>query len=241
MNSKTVLITGAARRIGAAIAQYLHRHGMNIVVHYNSSDNEASKLVEQLNHDRADSAIAVGANLMDRDGYVELVNTATAFRGRLDVLVNNASQFYPTPMGTTSFSEWDELTGTNMMAPYFLAQACMQPLKAVHGCIINITDIYGEQPLRSHPVYSAAKAGLIMLTQAMAMELAPEVRVNAVSPGAILWPEDQSAAQKEKILADTMLQQSGSPDDIARAVKFLIEDAAYITGQVLRVDGGRFD
>ena len=239
MTSKTVLITGAAKRIGATLARNLHEDGMNIVVHYKSSQQAAKELVDSLNGNRPESAMMVQANLLDTDCFNELVSSASELTGRLDVLVNNASTFYPTQMGHTSPKQWMDLTGTNMMAPYFLAQACQDLLKANAGCIVNITDIYAQQPLKDHPVYSASKAGLVMLTRAMAMELGPDIRVNAVSPGAILWPDNQSEDKQQEILSQTLLQRKGDPKDITNAVRFLIENAGYITGQVINVDGGR--
>ncbi|MGK0297198.1 MAG: pteridine reductase [Gammaproteobacteria bacterium] len=239
MNSKTVLITGAAKRIGATIARVLHGHGMNIIIHYNTSEIAANQLKETLNNIRSGSAYILQGDLLDIDSYAAMTTEALNFTGRLDVLVNNASLFYPTPFEETTQKQWNELVGTNMMAPFFLAQSCQQQLSQVNGCIINITDIYGEQPLKQHTVYSVAKAGLIMLTKAMAIELGPLIRVNAVSPGAILWPDTIDEDRKQKILSETLLQKLGTSSDIANAVYFLIDKAEYITGQVINVDGGR--
>lgn len=237
---KTALITGAARRIGAALACDLHACGMNIVVHYHRSAAEANALIARLNAERPHSAWAVEADLLDMDSYEKIIETAVSFTGRLDVLINNASMFYPTPVGTTTLQQWNELMGTNLTAPFFLSQAAATHLCKTAGCIVNITDIHGGRPLKDHPVYSTAKAGLIMLTRALAKELGPEVRVNAVSPGAILWPETGlSDNKKDQIVSRTVLKRLGSPEDICAAVRYLVQDAGYVTGQVLIVDGGR--
>ena len=179
--------------------------------------------------------------MLQTESYEAMVKAAVAFTGRLDVLINNASVFYPTPVGETTPQQWLELVGTNMMAPYFLSQASVQYLKLNQGCIINITDIYGSAPLPKHPVYSAAKAGLIMLTRALATELGPEIRVNAISPGAILWPETLADENKQQIISKALLQRMGRPEEIASAALYLIEEADYVTGQVINVDGGRFN
>lgn len=239
MTTKTVFITGAARRIGAALARDLHAHGMDIVIHYHTSVQEAESLVDSLNKVRNNSAFMVQADLLKTDTFEKLVATAAGFTGRLDVLINNASVFYPTLIAETTPQDWMEIIGTNMMAPYFLAQACTRHLKQTSGCIINITDIHGAAPLKNYPVYSASKAGLIMLTRALASELGPVIRVNAVSPGAILWPEAPPDAKKQGIVSRTLLKRMGDPQDIASAVRFLINNADYITGQVITVDGGR--
>ncbi len=238
-NSPTVLITGAAKRIGAVIARNLHDCGMTIIVHYNQSATEADSLVTELNRLRDNSAHLLQADLLDMDGYTSIIARAAGFTGRLDVLINNASMFYPTPIGKTTQQEWMELMGTNLTAPYFLSQAAIRYLEQTSGCIINITDIHGARPLKDHPVYSTAKAGLIMLTRALAKELGPAIRVNAVSPGAILWPEGLSEKKKEQILSRTLLKRMGTPEEIAGTVRFLVRDATYITGQVIVVDGGR--
>jgi pteridine reductase len=241
MTRKTVFITGAAKRIGATLARHLHAQGMNVVIHYHSSKQQAIHLRDELNDLKRESAFIINGDLLQTDSYGALIPEITDFTGRLDVLINNASLFYPTPVGHTTHQQWTDLVGTNMMAPYFLAQACHQYLKKNNGCIINITDIYGTKPLKNHPVYSAAKAGLIMLTRALARELGPEIRVNAISPGAILWPESLADDQKQQIISKSVLKREGAPEDIASAARFLIEDADYITGQVINVDGGRFD
>lgn len=239
MQNKTVLITGSADRIGAEIARSLHADDMDIIIHYHRSPAQAHSLVDALNAARQHSATSVQGNLLEDKELTGIIETAFAFRQRLDVLVNNASSFYPTPAGSTTTAQWEDLVGTNMKAPFFLSQQAARYLKEQHGCIINITDIYAERPLGKYPVYSAAKAGLTMLTRALARELAPEVRVNAIAPGAILWPEGMGDASKAGIISRTALGHAGEPADIARAVRFLIRDAGYMTGQVLTIDGGR--
>jgi pteridine reductase len=237
---KTALITGAAKRIGAALARDLHACGLDIVVHYHRSATEALALVAELNARRHQSAWSLEADLLDPDSHEKIIQKAVTCTGRLDVLINNASMFYPTPVGSTTLQQWNELMGTNLTAPFFLAQAAAPHLRATAGSIINITDIHGGRPLKDHPVYSTAKAGLIMLTRSLAKELGPEIRVNAVSPGAILWPETGlSDKKKEQILSRTVLKRLGTPEDITSAVRYLVQQAAYVTGQVLIVDGGR--
>lgn len=239
MPNRTVLITGAAGRIGAAIARLLHADAMDIIIHYHRSAADAEALVQELNRARARSATTVQADLLEPGATARIIASAAAFNNRLDVLINSASSFYPTPVATTTEEQWHDLIGTNMKAPYFLAQHAAPHLRAQTGCIINITDIHGERPLRTYPVYSAAKAGLVMLTRALAKELAPAIRVNGIAPGAILWPETLAQEVKDKILSRTALGFKGEPADIARAVKFLIADAGYMTGQILTIDGGR--
>lgn len=237
-----VLVTGAARRVGAAIARLLHAAGANVMLHYRSSGAEAEALAAELNAVRAGSAATAAAALGDEKALSGLVEATLARFGRVDVLVNNASSFHATPVGTIDAAAWDDLTGSNLRGPLFLAQAAAAHLKAAHGCIVNITDIHAERPLKGYPVYSAAKAGLLGLTRALAIELAPEVRVNAVAPGAIAWPEqgdDFPPVERDAIVAHTLLKRVGSPEDIARTVRFLVFDAPYITGQVINVDGGR--
>ncbi|MFA7097527.1 MAG: pteridine reductase [Gammaproteobacteria bacterium] len=240
LDGKTALITGAAHRIGATIARTLHAAGLNLILHYRGSRAAAEALCADLNGRRASSVILTQADLLDIAQLPALVEQAHAAWGRLDVLVNNASSFFPTPVGTVTEDQWNNLLGTNLKAPFFLAQAAAEHLRQARGCIVNIADIHGQRPLKDHPVYSIAKAGLGMLTQALARELGPEVRVNGVAPGAILWPErGLSEAAKRQILDRTALKRHGSPQDIARAVLFLIRDADYMTGQILNVDGGR--
>ncbi len=241
LRDKVALVTGGARRVGAQIVRMLHAHGMRVVVHYHSSQTAAQALQHELQGSRPESVLLARGDLLSGSALLrELVDkTLKAYR-RLDVLVNNASSFYPTPIESASEQQWQELMGTNLKVPFFLAQAAAAQLKATHGCIVNIADIYAERPLKRYPIYSIAKAGLVMLTKALARELGPEVRVNAVAPGAILWPEDGlDDPTKQRIIARTALKRVGAADDIARAVLFLIRDAGYITGQVIAVDGGR--
>jgi pteridine reductase len=235
-----VLVTGGAKRLGAAIGRRLHAAGANIVVHYHQSQPAADALVAELERTRAGSALAVRADLHDVGRLPVLVEAALARFGRLDVLVNNASTFYPTPIGTITPAQFDDLVGTNLRAPLFLSQAAAPALRAAYGLIINMVDIHGDRPLKAHPVYSAAKAGLVMLTRSLARELGPEVRVNAIAPGPVLWPErDLDPALKDEIIAKTALKRSGSPEDIARTAFFFAAEAPYVTGQVIAVDGGR--
>ncbi len=235
----TVLITGAAHRIGAATARFLHGAGMNIVIHYRQSRTGAEALQQELEAVRPDSVALVQADLHDTALLPQLVEDAAEAWGRLDVLINNASTFYPTPIGKATEAEWDDLLGTNLKAPFFLGQAAAPFLRQTRGCIVNIVDIHAERPLRAFPIYSIAKAGLVMLTKSLAAELGPEVRVNGVAPGAILWPEHLDAVGREKIISRTFLKRQGAPEDIARAIRYLIQDADYVTGQILAVDGGR--
>jgi len=233
------LITGAARRIGAEIARRLHATGMNIVLHYQHSQDDAARLQSTFNQRRANSAITVQGDLCvaaDRDRVIALAQTTWE---RLDVLINNASTFYATPVGSITEDDWDDLLGTNLKAPLFLSQAATPALRAHHGCIENIVDIHAQTPMAEHPVYCAAKAGLAMLTRSLARELGPEVRVNGVSPGAILWPADQiDTAAREHIINTIPLKRTGGPSDIADAVHYLIT-ANYVNGHIIAVDGGR--
>jgi pteridine reductase len=240
--AKVALITGAARRIGAEIALSLHEAGMNVVLHYHASEEEAVRLCKRLNKVRPHSAVAISADLNEIESGVDLVNQAAATWQRLDVLVNNASRFYKTALGNVTEDAWEDLMASNLKAPFFLSQAAAPMLAATQGCIVNITDIHADRPLRDYAVYCISKSGLVMMTKALAKELGPLVRVNAVAPGSILWPEGENAlsqADKQKIMHRTALQRSGSPNDIAKAVLFFIRDADYITGQVLMIDGGR--
>lgn len=239
VKNKTVLITGAAKRIGAAIAEHLHQTGMNIIIHHNTSEKEAHKLVGKLNEIRPDSATTVQANLEHKESYSTLIDSSLKFKGGIDVLINNASAFYPTPVDVLSGEQWDEIMNINLKAPLFLSQLAATSLCNNNGCIINIADIHANRPLKDHSIYSVSKAGLIMLTQSLAKELAPKIRVNAISPGAITWPDKMDDKTKQSILAHTALKRTGSMEDISKAVLFLIQDADYITGQVLNIDGGR--
>lgn len=234
------LITGAARRIGAAIARELHAAGCRTVIHYNQSADEAGALADVLNRERRDSAAVLHADLLDDPHLAELIEGAVKCWGRLDVLINNASSFFPTPVGAIDEYQWQDLVGTNFKAPLFLSQAAAPHLKAAGGCIVNMADIHIERPMQGHVVYTAAKSALVSLTRSLARELAPEVRVNAVAPGAVLWPEDGLTEQaKAAIIGQIPLGRRGEPGEVARAVRFLALEAAYITGHVLAVDGGR--
>jgi pteridine reductase len=235
-----VLVTGGAKRLGAAICRRLHAAGANVVVHYHRSQPAAAALVADLERARAGSALAVRADLHDAERMPALVDATLARFGRLDVLVNNASTFYPTPVGSITLAQFDDLVGTNLRAPLFLSQAAAPALRATRGLIINMVDIHGRRPLKAHPVYSAAKAGLVMLTKSLARDLGPEVRVNAIAPGPVLWPErDLDPSLKDEIIAKTALKRPGSPEDIARTAFFFAAEAPYVTGQVIAVDGGR--
>jgi len=238
---KTVLITGGARRVGAAICRRLHASGANVVVNYHRSAQDAQLLQQELNDLRAGSAVLARADLLKPGSWPQLVKDVVTAYGRLDALINNASSFYPTPVGEIDEQAWDDLVGTNMKAPLFLSQAAAPELRKVQGCIINIIDIHAELPLKNHLVYSAAKGGLLALTRALARELGPQIRVNGVSPGTIVWPEGtawQNDIERQRIVNQTVLKRSGEPDDIAGAVEFLMS-APYVTGQILAVDGGR--
>lgn len=240
--SKVALVTGAARRIGAEIARTLHKAGMNIVLHYNASEEEAIKLCEELNTERKNSAFAIRADLQESESEKVLVEEAAKIWSRLDVLINNASRFYRTSIGKVTDYSWEDLMSSNLKAPFFLSQAAAPYLAANEGAIINITDVHGEKPLRGYSVYCLSKAGLISMTKVLAKELGPLIRVNAVSPGSIIWPEGEntlSDEDKKKIIESTALMRGGAPEDIAKAVLYLVRDAGYVTGQVLSVDGGR--
>jgi pteridine reductase len=242
MQGKVALITGGAKRVGAAIGRLLHASGANLMIHYRSSADEARALQDELNDLRPDSVALIQADLLDVNGLPSLVNQTVATFGGLDVLVNNASSFYPTPVGSITMKDWDNLMGSNLIAPLFLSQAAAPELRKRRGCIVNIADIHAERPMKSYVVYSVAKAGVVGLTKSLARELGPLVRVNAVAPGPIMWPEDDpnfDEVSRQRIVSHTILKTAGGPDDIARAVRFFAIDAPYITGQVLAVDGGR--
>ncbi len=242
VSEPVVLITGAARRVGAEIARTLHAAGANVVLHYRASAPEAERLAADLNARREKSALALRHDLRDSANLPGLVAAAAEHFGRLDALVNNASSFFPTPVGAIDEAAWDDLMGSNLKGPLFLSQAAAPQLAKTQGCIVNITDVHAERPLKGYPLYCAAKAGLLGLTRALALELGPAVRVNAVAPGAIEWPENATDFPPEEqatIIGHTLLKRVGAPGDIARTVKFLIFDAPYITGQVINVDGGR--
>ena len=234
------LVTGSARRIGAAIARRLHAAGFDLALHYRDSASDAQVLAAELESERADSTLLLQADLAQFDRLPELVAKTVGRFGRLDALVNNASAFHPTAFGATTPAQWDELFAINARAPFFLAQAAAPHLANANGAIVNIADIYAERPLRGHAVYAMGKAALLHMTHALALELAPKVRVNAVSPGAILWPEGgKDPDAQASMLARTPLGRTGTPEEIAEAVLWLLQDARYCTGQALRVDGGR--
>jgi pteridine reductase len=234
------LVTGSARRIGAAIARTLHRSGYDLVLHCRHSLDELEALAAELEAARPDSTFVQQADLTEFDRLPELIAHGIGRYGRLDALVNNASSFQPTPLGTATPAQWDALFASNARAPFFLAQAAAPHLAATRGAIVNLADIYGERPLREHALYCMAKAALLMMTKSLALELGPAVRVNAVSPGAILWPEqDGDAARQQAMLRRTPLARTGTPEEVAEAVRWLLQDAHYSTGQVLHLDGGR--
>ena len=243
LDGRWALVTGAAKRIGAVIARTLHAAGANVAIHYNRSAAEADRLAADLVRRRAKSAFTVAADMRDIAAVERMAGQVLdRTNGRLDVLVNNASNFYPTPIGTITLEQWDDLFGSNLKAPLFLSQALVPALRAARGVIVNIVDVHSQRPLRDHPVYGPAKAGLAMLTRSLAKDLGPDVRVNGVSPGAILWPEDglgMSDALRAAIIKQTALKRAGEPEDIAAAVLFLVRDAPYVTGQIIAVDGGR--
>jgi len=239
---KVVLITGAARRVGAEIAAILHEAGCNIVLHYHRSAAEAKQLCAFFNEKREHSAITLRADLSDIPRLNHLVEQAAQEWGHLDVLINNASRFYKTAVGQVTESSWDDLLNTNLKAPFFLCQAAVKYLQERKGCIVNLGDVHGERPMRDYGVYCISKAGLLMLTQTLAKEWGPSIRVNAVSPGAVMLPEGENVLtpeQEEKILSRTALRRHGSSQDVAKAVLYLVANADYVTGTVLTVDGGR--
>ncbi len=237
--NKVALITGGAQRIGAATARLLHDAGMNIILHYRSSRDAAQTLQQELNEKRPNSTVLVQADLMAVNAHPALIKEAYQAWGRLDALINNASSFYRTPLKQANEQHWDDLFGTNAKAPFFLAQAASGYLKQQQGCIVNMVDIHAERPLKEHTIYCMAKASLVMLTKSLAKELGPEIRVNAVAPGAIMWPDDIDEVTKQRIVSHTFLKRKGEPTDIANTILFLIEQTNYITGQIIAVDGGR--
>ena len=241
MQGKVVLITGGAKRVGAATCRRLHSAGANIMLHYRVSAGEARLLQAELNHQRKDSVALIQADLLDTAKLPAMVEQTVQSFGRLDALINNASSFFQTPVGEITAAAWEDLIGTNLRAPLFLSQAAAPALKKSLGAIVNITDIHAERPLKNYVVYSVAKAGLVGLTRSLARELAPEVRVNAVAPGPILWPDDESFDElsRQRIISHTPLKREGTPEDIAKAVHFLLADATYVTGETINVDGGR--
>jgi len=237
---KKVLVTGAAKRIGAACVRMLHAEGCDVFLHYRSSKQSAVELSEELNHKRAGSVILMQADLLNMDDLALLVAEVESVWGALDVLVNNASAFYPQAVGEVSEQDWDGLLGANLKAPFFLSQSFAPLLKKSSGCIVNIIDIHAERGLKGYPVYSITKAGLAAMTKILAKELGPDIRVNGVSPGAVIWPEAEvSAQEKAEIIQRVALKRTGEEEDIAKVVRFLIAEADYITGQIISVDGGR--
>ncbi len=242
VQGKVILVTGGGKRVGAAICRRLHAQGATIALHYRTSVAPALALQAAFNAQRADSSAIFCTDLLDIHALPLLLEQVINRFGRLDALVNNASSFYPTPLDSIDEAQWRDLMGSNLQAPLFLAQAAAGELRRQRGCIVNIVDIHAERPMRGHLLYSVAKAGLVALTRSLAQELAPEVRVNAVAPGVILWPDTpdwENYEQRRHIVAHTLLKREGEPDDIAKTVSFLIHDAPYITGQIISVDGGR--
>ena len=242
LQDKVILITGGARRVGAAICRLLHAHGARLMIHYRSSHAEARSLQAELNLARPQSVGIIHADLHNIAMLNGLVHETVQHFGRMDVLINNASSYYPTEIGEIGEREWDDLIGSNLKAPLFLSQAAATELRKHQGCIVNITDMHVERPKKGYVVYSVAKAGLATLTRSLAHELGPEVRVNAVAPGPVLWPENNpqfDEVYRQRVISQTLLKRVGDPEDIAKAVRFLIQDAPFITGQVIAVDGGR--
>lgn len=242
MQGKTILITGGAKRVGAAISRKFHSLGADLMIHYRNAGAEARHLQNELNAVRADSVALLQADLLDCANFPDLIQTTLGRFGRLDVLVNNASSFYASPIGSITESNWLDLIGTNLKAPLFLSQAAAGELRRRRGCIVNITDIHADRPMKNYVIYSIAKAGLAGLTRSLARELGPDVRVNGVAPGPIIWPEDAEdidEVSRQRIISHTILKQAGDPADIAEAVYYLAATAGYVTGQIINVDGGR--
>lgn len=240
LDGKCALVTGAARRIGAAIARRLHSAGAAVAIHYRNSADDARRLQDEFNEVRPGSAEIFQADLAEDERFGALVESVVTWSGRIDILVNNASAFYPTPLGEITGNDWNDLVGSNLKAPLFLAQAAWPQLRANDGNIVNLVDIHARRPLRNYAVYGAAKAGLAMLTRSLAKEMAPEVRVNGVAPGAVLWPEEGMTDSLQKdIVRQIPLRRAGGPDDVAGCVLYLVRDARYVTGQIIAVDGGR--
>lgn len=242
LEGKVVLITGGARRVGGAISRRLHAAGANLVVHYRSSGMQAHALQDELIQARPDSVVLVQGDLLNPGNLAGLIKDAVKAFGRLDHLINNASSFYPTPIGEITEKAWDDLIGTNLKAPLLLSQAAAPELRKHHGTIVNLIDIHAEFPMKNYVIYNVAKGGLVALTRSLARELGPEVRVNGVAPGTIIWPDDEAwrdELARQRIVNQTALKRIGEPDDIAKTVEFLLTSAPYITGQVLAVDGGR--
>ncbi len=242
LENKVILITGGAKRVGAAICRLLHAGGAKLMIHYRSSDDEARTLQTELNLQRPNSVAIIQGDLLRLSVLPKLVQETVQHFGRLDALINNASSYYPSELGTINEHQWEDLIGPNLKAPLFLSQAAAPELKKTHGTIINITDMHVERPKKGYIVYSVAKAGLVTLTKSLAHELAPEVRVNAVAPGPVLWPENNpqfDEVYRQRVISQTLLKRIGEGDDVAKAVRFLLQDAPFITGHVIAVDGGR--
>ena len=241
-SAPVALVTGGARRLGAAIIRALHQRGFNVVIHYRNHESEAEQLIGQLNALRPDSAIGHRAELTEPPQVAALATAAQQRWGRLDALVNNASAFYPHPTASATLTDWDRIMNSNLRAPFLLLQHCLDALQCQGGCVVNLIDIYAERPLAEHPLYCASKAGLAMLTRSWARDLGPTLRVNGVSPGAILWPEhpaEQDDSHQQQIIDSTPLHRSGEASDIAGAVAWLVCDAPFVNGQIIAVDGGR--
>ena len=241
MQGKVVLITGGAKRVGATICRRLHAAGANLMLHYRASAGEARLLQAELNHQRKDSVALIQADLVDLGKLPSLIDQTLQTFGRLDALINNAASFYQTPVGEITAEDWENLIGADLRAPLFIAQAAAPALRRSQGAIVNIADIHADRPLKNYVVYSVAKSGLVAITRSLARELAPEVRVNAVAPGPILWPDDATfdEVSRQRIISHTLLKREGTPEDIAKAVHFLLAEATYVTGETINVDGGR--
>lgn len=234
------LITGAGKRVGAVIARTLHAAGYDLALHYRHAAAEAELLASSLERQRSDSTFLVQAELADLDALPAMVGRVLTRYGRLDALINNASAFYPTPVGSATPAQWNELFASNAQAPFFLTQAAVPALREARGAIVNLVDIYAERPLAKHPLYCMAKAALAAMTRSLALDLGPDIRVNGVAPGAVMWPSDgKPYDDQQAMLARTPLHRAGSPDDVAGAVLWLLRDAAFVTGQIIHVDGGR--
>ena len=242
LENKVILITGGAKRVGAAICRMLHAGGASLMIHYRQSATEARALQAELNLKRPNSAAIIHGDLLNLAVLPKLVKETVNHFGRLDVLINNASSYYATELGDIGDDQWQDLIGSNLKAPLFLSQAAAAELTKTRGCIINITDMHVERPKKGYIVYSVAKAGLVTLTKSLAHEMAPDVRVNAVAPGPVMWPEDNpqfDEVYRKRVISQTLLKRIGEGDDVAKAVRFLIQDAPFMTGQVIAVDGGR--
>lgn len=240
-DNKVALITGSAKRIGAFTAEYFHSRGYDIILHYRHSADAAKSLRDRLNTSRPHSCIALHADLADPTAWEQLAEQVRSWKHRLDLLVNNASSYYPTEFGKTTLEQWNDLFASNAMAPFFLTQALTPLLQQSNGCVVNIVDINADRPLPNYTPYCMAKAALKAMTLSLAQVLAPQVRVNGIAPGAIIWPThgQTSEADQQALLARTPMQSMGSPEDIARTIYFLAEKAPFITGQIIAVDGGQ--